>query len=155
MNNKGVTLVELLVVFIIIAIGALLLAPNLGGFLTSYRLRTAARDVASAMRTAQMRAVSTNSIYGVGFGANNCQLYRLLRTSGGLVISDGTEGAPSNLPKGVSFANNNFPPNASLGMPCAQFNPDNTASAGGVTLQGKKGSRRITVTSATGRVRIE
>jgi len=148
MNKKGVTLTELIVVMVIIAIGAVLLAPNIGGFLSNYRLRSATRDIVSNMRTAQMRAVSTNIPYGVGFSASACQLYR---SSGGLI----SEGAPINLPNGVQFDNNTFPINATLNQPFAQFNPDSTSSTGGVTLQGKKGTRRITVTSATGRVRIE
>jgi len=76
MSKKGVTLIELVVVLVIIAIGAVLLVPNIGGFLSNYRLRSATRDVVSNMRTAQMRAVSTNTPYGVGFSASACQLYR-------------------------------------------------------------------------------
>ena len=148
MNKKGVTLIELIVVMVIIAVGATLMVPGIGNWLPNYRLRSATRDIVSTMRTAQMRAVSTNTVYGVGFSASACQLYR---SSGGLI----SEGAPINLPNGVQFDNNTFPINATLNQPFAQFNPDSIASSGGVTLQGTKGTKRITVTSATGRVRIE
>jgi prepilin-type N-terminal cleavage/methylation domain-containing protein len=67
MNKKGVTLIELIVVMVIIGIGAVLFAPNIGAFLPSYRLRSAARDIVSTMRTAQMKAVSTNLNYRVSF----------------------------------------------------------------------------------------
>lgn len=147
MNKKGVTLIELIVVMVIIGIGAVLLAPNIGTWLPNYRLRSATRDIVSTMRTAQMRAVSTNTPYGVGFDANAYQLYR---SSGGLTA----EGGVINLPNGVQFNNNTFPINATLNKPFAQFNTDSTSSGGGVTLQGTKGSRRITVTTATGRVTI-
>ena len=60
MNKKGVTLIELIVVFVIIAIMAGLLAPNIGAWLPNYRLRSATRDIVSTMRDAQMRAVSKN-----------------------------------------------------------------------------------------------
>jgi prepilin-type N-terminal cleavage/methylation domain-containing protein len=146
MNKKGVTLIELIVVIVIIGIGAVLFAPNIGAWLPNYRVRSAARDVVSTMRTAQMRAVSTNAPYGVGFDANAYQLYR---SSGGLSLEVAT-----NLPSGVQFTNNTFPINATLGKPFAQFNTDSTASSGGVTVQGTKGSRRITVTTSTGRVTI-
>jgi type II secretion system protein H len=148
-NKKGVTLIELVVVFVIIAIGAVLLAPNIGAWLPNYRLRSAARDLVSTLRTAQMKAVSTNTVYGVGFDANAWQLYR---SSGGL----SPEGAAMNLPKGVQFSNNNFPVNGALGKRFAQFNPDSTSSSGGVTLQNTKGTqRRITLTSTTGKVRVD
>ncbi len=148
MNKKGITLIELVVVMVIIAIGAVLLAPNIGAWLPKYRLRSATRDAVSMLRTAQMKAISTNIPYGVGFDANACQLYR---SSAGLIA----EGGIINLPSGVQFNNNTFPINGALGKPFAQFNPDSTSSPGGVTLQNTKGDqRRITLTTATGRVRI-
>jgi len=149
MNQKGITIIELVVVMVIIAIGAVLLVPNIGTWLPNYRLRSATRDVVSTLRTAQMKAVSTNSPYGVGFDANSCQLYR---SSGGLI----PEGGPVNLPSGVQFNNNTFPVNGALGKPFAQFNPNSTSSPGGVSLLNIKGTqKRITLTTATGRVRIE
>ena len=149
MNQKGITIIELVVVMVIIAIGAVLLVPNIGTWLPHYRLRSATRDVASTLRTAQMKAVSTNSPYGVGFDANSCQLYR---SSGGLI----PEGSPVNLPSGVQFNNNTFPVNGALGKPFAQFNPNSTSSPGGVSLFNTKGTqKRITLTTATGRVKIE
>jgi prepilin-type N-terminal cleavage/methylation domain-containing protein len=148
-NQKGITIIELVVVMVIIAIGAVLLIPNIGAWLPNYRLRSATRDVASTLRTAQMKAVSTNIPYGVAFDANSCQLYR---SSGGLIA----EGSPVNLPKGVQFNNNTFPVNGDLGKPFAQFNPNSTSSSGGVSLLNLKGTqKRITLTTATGRVRIE
>jgi type IV fimbrial biogenesis protein FimT len=149
MNQKGITIIELVVVMVIIAIGAVLLVPNIGTWLPNYRLRSATRDVVSTLRTAQMKAVSTNSPYGVGFDANSCQLYR---SSGGLI----PEGGPVNLPSGVQFNNNTFPVNGALGKPFAQFNPNSTSSPGGISLLNIKGTqKRITLTTATGRVRIE
>ncbi len=148
-NKKGVTLIELVVVFVIIAIGAALLVPNIGAWLPNYRLRSATRDVASTLRTAQMKAVSTNIPYGVAFDANACQLYR---SSGGLI----SEGGPVILPNGVQFNNNTFPVNGTLGKPFAQFNPNSTSSPGGVSLFNTKGTqKRITLTTSTGRVKIE
>jgi len=149
MNKKGVTLIELVVVMVIIAIGAVLLVPNIGGWLPNYRLRSATRNAVSMLRTAQMKAVSTNISYGVGFDASAFQLY--YQSTAGLIA----EGGIINLPSGVQFNNNTFPINGGLGKPFAQFNPDSTSSPGGVTLQNTKGDqRRITLTTATGRVKI-
>jgi len=145
MNKRGVTLIELVIVFVIIAVLAVLMVPNIGAWLPSYRLRSATREVTSTLRTAQMRAVSTNTSYGVAFGANSCQLYRGTTAEGGAI----------NLPKGVEFINNTFPVNGTLAQPFAQFNPDSTSSGGSVTLKNSKGTTRtISLTTATGRANI-
>ena len=150
MNQKGITLVELVVVFVIIAIGASLLVPNIGAWLPNYRLRSAARDVVSTMRTAQIKAVSNNIQYRVNLddaeiGAPNC--YILQRHSGGAWVNDG---ALQTLPVGITININHLPAGRAL------FNPNSTSTAGSVTLQNTKGmQRRITITPATGRVRIE
>ncbi len=150
MNKKGITLIELVIVFVIIAIGAVLLVPNIGTWLPNFRLRSATRDVASMLRTAQMKAVSTNIPFGVAFDANSYQLYR---SSGGLI----PEGSLVTLPSGVQFKDDiSFPVNGTLSKPFAQFNPNSTSSTGGVSLINIKGAqKRITLTSATGRIKIE
>jgi len=136
MNKKGVTLIELIVVMVIIAIGAALIAPNIGAWLPNYRLRSATRDLVSTMRTAQMKAVSTNTAYSVVFvGANSYQV-----VPGGIL---------NNLPNGVEFENNTFP------GATVQFNTDSTSSGGGVTLKNVKQKKRITITSVTGRIKID
>jgi prepilin-type N-terminal cleavage/methylation domain-containing protein len=148
MNKKGVTLIELLVVMIIIAIGTLLLVPNISGWLPNYRLRGAARDIVSTMRTAQMKAVSTNTQYQLDFNVAGNNYILQYQTSGGWV----NDGATQNLPPGVTFISAIF----SGGVPRAIFNPNSTSSAGSATLQNTKGAqKRITLTSATGRAKIE
>jgi prepilin-type N-terminal cleavage/methylation domain-containing protein len=144
MNQKGVTLIELVVVFVIIAIGAALVVPNIGGWLPNYRLRSATRDIASTMRTAQMKAVSNNMEYRVFFP--DASSYVLQRNSGGFI----TEGALQTIPPGISLDLTNLPGNN------AKFNPNSTSSIGSVTLTNTKGTqRRITLTAATGRVKVE
>jgi len=48
-NHKGITLIELVVVMVIIAIGAVLLVLNIGAWLPNYRVRSGARDVVSTL----------------------------------------------------------------------------------------------------------
>jgi len=149
MNHKGITLIELVVVFVIIAIGAVLLVPNIGAWLPNYRLRSATRDIVSTMRTAQMRAVSNNIQYRVNFneaeiGAANS--YILQRNTGGVWVNDG---ALQTVPAGITVNIDQL----SAGK--AVFNPNSTSAAGSVTLQNTKGTQRsIALTPATGRVRI-
>ena len=147
MNRKGVTLIELIVVMVIIAIGAVLLAPNIGAWLPNYRLRSATRDIVSTMRTAQMKAVSNNLRYQVSFtaGTGDSGSYILQRDSGGFV----DDGPRQTLPKGITMSNITFSGNSAV------FNPNSTSSAGSVTLSNAKTQRRIILTAATARVRIE
>jgi Tfp pilus assembly protein FimT len=149
LNKKGITLIELVVVFVIIAIGAVLLVPNIGSWLPNYRLRSAARDIVSTMRTAQMKAVSNNFQYRVNLnpgevGANS---YILQYNTGGVWVNDG---AIQTLPSGIIVSSNTLPGGR------AQFNPNSTCSAGSMILTNTKGqTRRITLTTSTGRIHIE
>jgi prepilin-type N-terminal cleavage/methylation domain-containing protein len=149
MNKKGVTLIELIIVFVIIAIMAVLIAPNFGAWLPRYRLRSATRDIVSTMRDAQMKAVSRRLIYQVNFnvGTNS---YILRYTSGGSLFDDG---AVRTAPSGITV-NNDLPGGIAF------FNPDSTCPNGGnITLSyQKKGvtqaQKRISLNVATGRTRI-
>ena len=60
MNRRGITLMELIIVMAIIALGAVLMVPNIAGWIPNYRLRSATRDVVSTLRVAQMKAVARN-----------------------------------------------------------------------------------------------
>ena len=156
MNKKGVTLIEMIIVMVIIAIGAVLFIPNIGGWLPNYRLRSAARNVVSTMRTSQMKAISTNLEYRVYFNFNG-GTYRYWVERGNLSSGStnwvGTidhtntarEGQLYELPKGVA---NNF-----AGF--FEFNPDSSSTSGSLTLQNSRGTqRRLAVTPSTGRVTI-
>ena len=147
-NNEGVTLIELVVVLVIIAITASLTVPNIGAWLPIYRLRSATRDIVSTMRTAQMKAVSINSRYRVNFDVLGNGYFVQYQTTSGLWVNDGTT---QNLPPGITLKEADFG-----GASQAVFNSNSTSSAGSVTLQNTKGStKKISLTSATGRVNID
>src|SRR4030067_512753 len=120
MNHKGITLIELVVVFVIIAIGAVLLAPNIGAWLPNYRLRSATRDIVSTMRVAQMKAVSSNVQYRVTFNADSTYVIQYQTTAG---LKD--DGSAQALPSGITFD-----PSGSIVPPGnVVFNPNATASS--------------------------
>jgi len=148
MNRKGITLIELVIVMIIIAIGAVLIVPNIGAWLPNYRLKSAVRDICSTMRTAQIKAVSTNTVYRVEFDVAGGSYILQVQTTGGFK----DDGVRQSLPQGINFVSANF----SGGVPYVIFNQNSTASSGSVVLKNRKGTQKqITVTSATGRVTIE
>jgi hypothetical protein len=91
-----------------------------------------------------MKAISVNTDYRVRF-PDTISFILEYRTTAGWVA----DGAQQALPNGVQFIA--FPPGNNF-----QFNPNSTSSTGGLTLSNTKGStRRITLTTATGRIRVD
>jgi len=147
MHKKGVTLIELIVVMVIIGILAAFLAPNIGAWLPNLRLRSAARDIVSTMRTAQMKAVSTNLAYRVSFTLPSSYILQYRNTLGNWV----NEGVTQNFPSGISIAAINFNTGNN-----AEFNSNATSSSGSIRLQNARGTeRQLTITPSTGRVTIQ
>ncbi len=146
MNQKGITLLELIIVMAIIAIGAVLTTPNISGWLPNYRLRSATRDVVSIMRVAQIKAVSNNTQCQVVFNPGGGTYVLQYRDTGGNWID---EGAAQTLPAGVNFA-------TTLLGDKATFSPNSTATDGNITLNNNKGStKRVRLLGLTGRIKIE
>ena len=146
MNKRGVTLIELVVVFAIIALGAVLMVPNMGAWMPNYRLRNATRDLVSTMRVAQMRAVSNNMEYQVSITGGS---YTLQRYSSGLAAWV-SEGDPAALPTGITINSNNFLNNNPL------FRPNSSSNGGTIVLiNTKQTTRTIRVLPSTGRITIE
>lgn len=148
-NRKGVTLIELIIVMVIIAIGALLISPSFGKWVSHYRLKTATRDIVSMLRVAQMRAVSNNIQYRVNFdsgeiGATNSYLLQYLTTGGAWA----RDGATQTLPTGVVYNGITFPANH------AEFNPNSSSSTGTITVQNSAGMQKSIMVASTGRIRI-
>ena len=148
MNKRGVTLIELIVVFVIIGIMALLLVPNIGAWMPSYRLRSATRDIVSTFRGAQMRAISECISYQVSFNTADTGLAN--NNTGYIIV--GTADV-KRLPPEITIVSN------TLQNFRVTFNTDatlDTAIPASITLQNTKGAQRtISLLSATGKVTIQ
>jgi len=152
MNKKGVTLIELVTVFVIIGMMAAFLAPTVSSWMPRYRLRSATRDIVSTMRTCQIKAVSySGRQYLVNFniGTNS---YVLQYNTGGLVCNDGpVQTAPS----GITINTSGLPGGT------AAFNTDASCPSGGsITLAYQKNGvtkaqKGISINPATGKVTIQ
>lgn len=142
-NQRGVTLIELIIVIVIIAIGATLLTPGISSWIHHYRLRSATREIASVMRIAQMKAISNNLTYQVVFDPPN-RSYILQYDTGGGIVDDGS----------AQFINNTLQMNTTLPGNIAMFRSDSTVTGGNVILTNSKGSQK-TIRLAGGRIRIE
>jgi prepilin-type N-terminal cleavage/methylation domain-containing protein len=146
MNQKGITLIELIVVMTIIAIGAVLTTPNIGGWLTNYQLRNATWIVVSIMRLAQLKAVSNHTPYRVVFDTGHDSYMLQYQDAGRAWV---TEGVTQTLPTRVKF-NTTFPGNIPT------FLPNSTATDGMITLNNtKRSAKTVRVLGLTGRIRIE
>ena len=152
MNQKGITLFELITVFVIIALGALLVVPGIGAWLPNYRLRSATRGIVSAMRDAQMKAVSSNTQYGVAFDANLGQYQLYYQCSGGLLPI----GPLNQLPQGIQLSSITIPVDPVLNKPFSRFFADSTAVDGNIILMNtKRFQKTIQLSGTTGRIKIE
>lgn len=146
-NQKGITLIELIIVMVIIAIGTTLLAPGIGTWMPHYRLRSSTRDIVSMMRVAQIKAISNNLQYRLSFNTANRNYILQYRDTSGTWIN---ESEVKNLESGVQF-------NTTFAGNLATFFPDSTADTGDITLTNTRGSvKRIRLLgSVGGRIRIE
>jgi len=73
--EKGVTLIELVVVMAIIAIMALFMTPSLGEWVQNYRIKQAARNMASDLQSAKMQAINIHKYCTVVFNANGYVIF--------------------------------------------------------------------------------
>jgi Tfp pilus assembly protein FimT len=74
-GEAGITLIELCVVMAIIAIMAVFMGPSIGEWVQNYRIKQAARNLASDLQTAKMQAISLHRYCTVLFNANGYVIF--------------------------------------------------------------------------------
>jgi prepilin-type N-terminal cleavage/methylation domain-containing protein len=97
-NIKGVTLIELIVVITIIAIGAAIAVPNMSGWMARTKLNAEARKVYSVFQQARSEAIKRNSDVAVRitWATNTYDSYLVSTT--GIVFTP-----PTTMPKGFTL----------------------------------------------------
>jgi len=125
----GFTLIELLVALAILAIAVSLAPMSFDRMAPRRQLEAQAEQLASELRDLRSLALVTGSL-------------RQARTQGGaLWLGD----SKKDLPEGLAIQAPSAP---------VVFFPDGSSSGGELVLSGPAGERRITVTMATGSVRV-
>lgn len=104
MNKKGVTLLELMIAIIIVAITATFVVPNIGRQIQRYRLKVAARDLSNYLLESRAEAIKnadfTNPVaFRIVFSQTN-KTYKLQKYQSAS-WSDQTQ---RSLPTGVSIS---------------------------------------------------
>jgi general secretion pathway protein H len=145
-GQKGVTLIELVVVMAIIAIMGLFMAPAIGEWVDNFRIRQAARDISSTLQQAKMRAISTRQTNTVNITPAVDGEGKPIYTYGITPLPPGETNHQS--PKGVSI---DAPSAASI-----SFNPDGTSPVNGtIRIKNTKDKKYQVSVLATGRIQMQ
>jgi Tfp pilus assembly protein FimT len=156
-NNKGITMLEMMIIVVIIGIGATLAIPRFGQIMDKLKLKTTGRDVISALRLARSNAVSQKLQFGVYFNLNSRQyvLFKDVANPGSFTYNAGADSdvVTGTLPRNVNFGSCGFSNFVVI------FKPDGSASTSGSielhnTEEGYPASLSVDVLSSTGRVKL-
>jgi general secretion pathway protein H len=140
----GVTLIELVIVMAIIAVIGFCMAPAIGEWLDNFRIRQAAKEIASTLQLAKIKAIASRLEYNVVFDVAE-ESYQLMR-------NDPTTGwTPEGTECGVHPS---VDIDTNLTSHTCQFNPDGTSSNGTITINNDQGKTHKVVVYRTGRIKI-
>ena len=136
-HSPGLTLVELIIVLAVMMIGLAVAMPDIATFSSGYKLKAAAREVATDLQFTRILAVKENKAFQVIFGSNS---YQVVRLSDGIVA------------KSRSFAPEY--PDLNLTSVAITFDSRGISNGNTVTIANARGTKNVSV-APTGRVKIE
>jgi len=153
-NEKGFTLVELLIVLVILTILVTLAMPNLGMVFTKNKLQGSTSQVMSSLYLARMKAVNDAEPYGVKFNMTDPGDINIIRDPLG---DNEVRGATSRLDDGIEFAEITFVNNLVIFNEFGQLDknclPSGILTGTIIITDGLEDSTRVDITRLTGRIR--
>jgi prepilin-type N-terminal cleavage/methylation domain-containing protein len=156
-SQKGVTLIELVVVMAIIAIMAAFMAPSIGEWAAGFRLRGGTKDLADMLQLARIKAISSGNQYRVQLTINNGSDAESFVLQQNKPISGWTtEGSAINLPKGVNIDHVD-PGNIQTGTLNLTFNTNGmnaVATTNTIYIENQRNDRYHVTMSQTGVVKM-
>lgn len=144
---SGFTVLELIVAIAIAMIVLGIAVPSFMTWLPTLRLSSGARQVATDLQVARMKAISQNTRFRMSFvgsipGATSYQIQKYDDTAAAFVLESG----PFSLPEGITVSGL---------VGASEFQPRGTASASGeTTLQNGNGENKKVRIAIVGRVTI-
>jgi general secretion pathway protein H len=152
-NDKGFTLLELMIVLAIIGVAVVLIAPTVTGSLTNLRLKTATKQLSTVLRYARSKAVSSKSIIRVIIDIDNASYSASLPEN-----ETGTKekAVSTAFPSEIKFNQVTVGEGVQTeGLVQLLFYPKGNTSGGEIILENTNGRRyKITIDNLTGKVRI-
>ncbi len=144
LQRNGFTLVELLIVIVIIAMGAAVVAPNIGSGNKTATLNGAARELASALRFARGHALS--------FGKESSLIINLNDNSYKITDRDKQYKLSKEIEVTLDIAQSQLIDQRQGGF---RFFADGSSTGGRITLELAENKRQLDVNWLTGKVEIE
>jgi type IV fimbrial biogenesis protein FimT len=157
--HKGFSFIEVLVVMVIIGIMSTIAVPNLSTMMKSYRLKSAADDLASTLQLARMTAISQNAHSVITFNIAN-QTYSVFSDNGegGGTINDGTQSGSEPTIKTIDVRNE-YSNEVTMNTPSFGvsnfFNSQGMCNSGGsIVFQNTSGESRQVQIAQGGSVKV-
>jgi prepilin-type N-terminal cleavage/methylation domain-containing protein len=154
-RHAGITLIELIIALAIFAILAVMVLPNLGGWIAHYRIKGAVREMVSRMELAKIKALKDNLEYRLYMNTDT-GAFRIERGNRpSMSFKWAKDGGESSLPPNVSFVEVSFPKTEADQdhERAVQFNPHGTAGSGKAVLKSTREEKyTITVSDKTGKI---
>jgi Tfp pilus assembly protein FimT len=158
-HQEGFTLLQTLIVIIIIGIISAIAVPNMTVMLKSYRLKSAANELASTIQLARVTAISQNANSVLNFNAGDQSYLAFSDTGdGGGTTNDGVQSGTEPTIKTVNISNA-YKNQVTLAAPSfgntVVFSSQGTCNPNGsITLQSSGGESLQVILSTGGAVKI-
>lgn len=145
-RKSGFTVLELIVAIAIAMIVLGIAVPSFMTWLPTLRLSSGARQVATDLQVARMKAVSQNRKFRLNFNTSTSYYFQADLNNDGTIGSGENESGPFSLPEGIT---------TTAGALASEFQPRGTASASSeITLQNGNGETKKVQVAVVGRVTI-